>query len=108
VAGFQNAYFSGLTTLEVAKVIEKIIFSNKNLSGIFHLSSERISKYELLGLISDIYFKKIEIVPTSLPVIDRSLNSEKLKILIDYKTPSWKEMIFELKNFYKCETSRIL
>ena len=64
VFGFKNAIFSGLTTLEIAKILEKHII-NKNVIkfGTFHISSKPINKYNLLKMISKIYKKDILIVP---------------------------------------------
>ena len=50
VKGYKKAIFSGLTTIEIGKVLEKIILPNKDLSGLFHLSVNPISKYDLLNL----------------------------------------------------------
>ena len=51
--GFKNAYFSGLTTYEIYKFLNKII-NSKNFR-IFHLSSRKISKYDLLNKIKKTY-----------------------------------------------------
>ena len=45
--GFKKAYFSGITTLEFAKILDEIIIPNKNLKGIYHISTYRISKFNL-------------------------------------------------------------
>lgn len=99
VKGFKNAFFSGLTTLEIAKFLERLIITHKDLSGTYHLSADRISKLNLLKLVRTIYKKKIDIIPENNPIIDRSLNSEKLKKLINYEAPSWDQMIIEMQKF---------
>lgn len=99
VPGFSKAIFSGLTTVELAKVIKKIILFYPALSGLYHLSSKPIDRYSLLNLIAKIYKKDIAIVEDKNLVIDRSLNSKKLKTLIDYRSPSWEKMLTELYAF---------
>ena len=51
----KNAIFSGLTTSELSKVIINYIIPNKKLNGLFNISSEPISKYDLLDLVRTIY-----------------------------------------------------
>ena len=93
--GFANCYFSGFPTNEIFNIILKII-NKKNLSGIYNLSSYKISKYNLLKLIAKIYKKKIKVYKNSNIKIDRSLNSKRLKNLIKYKSPSWEKLILEM------------
>jgi dTDP-4-dehydrorhamnose reductase len=95
--GYVHAYFSGMPTIEVFNFLEKFILKNKKISGIYNLSSTKISKYNLLKKISNIYSKKIKIIKSKKLKIDRSLNSNKLKELVKYKCPSWDDLI---KNMY--------
>ena len=95
--GFVYAYFSGMPTIEIFNFLEKFILKNKKISGIYNLSSSRISKYNLLKKISNIYSKKIKIIKSKKLKIDRSLNSNKIKKLVNYKSPSWDDLI---KNMY--------
>tara|TARA_B100001769_G_C21991093_1_gene532680 strand:- start:53 stop:907 length:855 start_codon:yes stop_codon:yes gene_type:complete len=93
--GYSNCYFSGFPTLEIFNIILKII-KRKKLSGVYHLSSYKISKYDLLKLIAKIYQKKIKIYKNTNIKIDRSLNSNRFKDLIKYKSPSWEKLILEM------------
>jgi dTDP-4-dehydrorhamnose reductase len=99
IKGYKNAFFSGLTTLEVAKTLEKYIFPNPKLSGLYHLASDRISKYELLKIISQEYKHEINIIPDHNYFIDRSLNCDKLKIETGYEITSWTKQIKEMSKF---------
>lgn len=99
VKGYKNAYFSGLTTLEVAKVLEKYVIPNKDLHGLYHLASNRISKYDLLQMISKIYNHKASIIPDEEVSIDRSLNCEKFIFATGYTITSWQDQINEMYKF---------
>ena len=46
--GFSRAVFSGVTTFELARVIKDIIIPRTDLSGLYQISGQTISKYELL------------------------------------------------------------
>ncbi len=100
VRGFKNAIFSGLTTVEISKALEKFILNNYALSGLFHLSVNPINKFDLLKLVSEVYKKDINIVEDTDVVIDRSLNSSNLRTITGYNPPSWRELIIELNQFY--------
>lgn len=100
VKGFSDAYFSGLTTLEIAKVLYRNIIFKKKLFGLYHLASKRISKYSLLKLINKIYKKNILISEDKGFKIDRSLSSARLSQSASYKIKPWKSMLTEQYNFY--------
>lgn len=91
--GYACSFFSGLTTLEVFNFIQCYISNHIKLYGIIHLSSKKISKYDLLKKISKIYKKKIIIKKFFLPKIDRSLKCNLNRKNIFYKTPTWNSMI---------------
>ena len=61
----------------------------------------RISKKKLLELIAKTYKKDIIITPNKKIIIDRSLNSSLIKHKIDYKPPTWKEMIISMYNYFE-------
>jgi dTDP-4-dehydrorhamnose reductase len=94
--GYKSAYFSGLPTVVLADVISNIILTKESLNGIYHLSAERISKYELLNLIKSRFRKEIDIIPQSTFRIDRSLSYSKLSRETGYTPMPWEEMIDRL------------
>ena len=101
VKGFKKAFFSGLTNLEHAKILEKIILPNENLYGLFHLGGERIDKFELLNIFSKIYSHKIIIEPDTSFEIDRSLNCNQFNSVTGYNPPSWINLVREMRIFFE-------
>lgn len=101
VKGYKKVIYSGLPTIEIGRIIAEYIIPRKNLSGIYHISSEPISKYELLKLISRVYQKKIAILPNYDIVLDRSLNSKKFRKATGYRPPSWEKLIEEMYQYYQ-------
>ena len=99
VKGYKNAIFSGLTALEIAKVLDKFIIPKKNLSGLYHLSGNAISKYDLLNLIKSVYKKDIKIIIDKNVKINRSLNSNLLQKQTGYKPSNWTKLIQEMFEF---------
>jgi dTDP-4-dehydrorhamnose reductase len=93
VKGYEKAVFSGLPTVELAKVIKDFVIPRPDLHGLFHVSADPIDKYSLLNLIADSYHKKIDIIADDKLEIDRSLNSDKFRQATDYQPPSWPILI---------------
>ena len=101
IKGYKKAIFSGLTALEIARVISKYVIPNKKLKGIYHLSGKPISKYDLLNIVKKVYKKKIVIMPDSKIKINRSLNSKLFQKITGYKPQTWNKLIKEMYEFYK-------
>ena len=91
--GYVNAIFSGMTTPVLASLVRDNILGDNSLSGLYHISSSQISKYDLLRLVSKRYCKEIDVLPIDFPVIDRSLDSAKFRSATLTNTHSWPEMI---------------
>jgi len=96
VRGFQNAWWSGVTTNHMADLIVSLIRNHSDLSGLYQVSSGRISKYELLVLLREAYNLDIEIVADSSYVIDRTLVGKKLEDKIGYRCPPWQQLLSQL------------
>lgn len=99
VKGFSRAVFSGLTTVELGRVIRDVVLPHPHLRGLYHVSAQAISKFDLLTLVAEVYGKPIEIIPDDRLVIDRSLDSTRFKQATGYRPPQWREMIIELRDF---------
>tara|TARA_Y200000002_G_scaffold349817_1_gene326708 strand:- start:326 stop:1168 length:843 start_codon:yes stop_codon:yes gene_type:complete len=102
VNGYENAFFSGLTSLELSKIIYNFfILKNKHFNKILNIGGNKISKFLLLSKINKIFKKKIIIEKSSYFRIDRSLNSLKFQRSSGYKIQNWNKMLAELKFFMK-------
>lgn len=99
VKGFRRAIFSGLPTVEIARVIHRFVLPNSDLSGLYHLSVNPISKLDLLNLVAKIYGKEIEIIPDDDLVIDRSLDSSLFRAATGYYPRSWPELVQTMHDF---------
>ena len=98
VNGFTKAMYSGFPTIEIVNIISNYVIPNKNLTGLYHVSSDPISKFDLLNILKEIYKKDININPFSDFVLDRSMNSDKFKIATGYVAPSWNQLIENMYN----------
>ena len=87
-----------VSTIEIVNIISNYVIPNKELSGLYHVSSDAISKYDLLNIMKDVYKKDIKINTFDSFVLDRSMNSDKFKKISGYKSPSWKQLVENMYN----------
>ena len=99
VKGYSRAIFSGLPTVELARIVCEHVIPRSDLNGLYHVSAEPIAKLDLLRLFAAAYERDIEIVPDEALVIDRSLNSDRFRAATGYRPPSWPEMVAEMRRF---------
>lgn len=95
VQAYPNAIYSGLTTLTLSQIIKTIIIKHPTLSGLWHISSEPVSKYELLSNLNNELALKMDIQKDESFICDRSLNSDSFRKETLIKIPNWAEMIKE-------------
>lgn len=96
VRGFTKAFFSGFTTETLADIIASRILLDPELQGLYHVASERISKYDLLNLVNERLDLGITIEADEGLAIDRSLNASKFERETGFRAPGWNEMIESL------------
>ncbi len=100
IRGYNRAIFSGFPTIELSGIIAEFVIPNPDLRGLYHVSSDPISKYDLLRLMAQKYNKKIEIEPYDLLNLDRSLDSSLFRKLSGYSPPGWAELIDKMHEHY--------
>ncbi|MDU9410453.1 SDR family oxidoreductase [Pseudomonas sp. zfem001] len=93
VRGFTKAIFSGLPTVELARVMKDFVIAHPQLNGLYHVAAEPIDKFRLLSLVAAQYGKTIEIRPDDAFVIDRSLDGAWFRDATGYVAPDWPELI---------------
>ena len=96
VRGFTNAIFSGFTTIALSRELARIIENLPHLSGVYQVSCEPISKFELLELLGDCFDVDVEIEPYDAFRCDRSLRSDRYRAETGFRPPAWPEMIEEM------------
>ena len=97
VSGYKNVMWTGITTLQLAKCIEKA--SEKQFTGLCNIVGQTpICKYDLLKL-CNIYLREeqISIVPNEMPILDKSLVTKRHLFSI----PNYQEMIVELAEWMR-------
>lgn len=103
VNGYSNVIYSGLPTTEISKIIHEKIIPNVNLKGIINISSNPISKFELLKKIKKYYNKKVKINIDNSVISNRSLDSNLFNNKTGYIAPDWDVLVKEMFNDFIIE-----
>lgn len=98
--GYVKAIYSGLPTVVLAQLVRDVIIPRTDLSGLYHVAAQPISKFDLLKIVADVYGKAIEIIPDDKLVIDRSLNADRFHDATSYAAQDWPKLI-ELMHSYR-------
>lgn len=97
IKGFTEAYYSGVSTIFMANVVQNIIENFPDLSDLHQLATpEPISKYDLLCNARDAFGLDVEIIPDSTFKIKPTLNGERLARAMKMSVPGWPTMMAEL------------
>lgn len=97
VQGFSKAMYSGVTTNFMASELIRVIENFPEIEGLYQVSSPKISKYELLKLLNQVYGCGVEIQEKSDYSVDKSLNCDKYAEATGFKKPDWLQMIQQMK-----------
>jgi dTDP-4-dehydrorhamnose reductase len=93
VQGYTKAIFTGLPTVELARVMKDFVLPHPELHGLYHVSAKPIDKFSLLTLVAEVYGKQIGIRQDEQVSIDRSLNSTRFTQATGYVAPEWSELV---------------
>lgn len=97
IGGYTKAIWNGITTITLARAIEKAI--EQNLTGLYHLVPDgNISKFDLLNLFKKVFERDdIIINPVDTVSLDKTLVNTRTDFA--YLIPPYKDMIREMKSW---------
>jgi dTDP-4-dehydrorhamnose reductase len=94
IKGFSKFYWNGNTTLTWAKVCFELMMNWDSFEKETIISSDCISKYQMLKYFAEVFEKDIQILEVNVPKIYKCLEGS-------IKTPNLKEQLLEIKEFMK-------
>ena len=97
VKGYSNVIYSGITTLQMAYYVKDIIDKFPELTGLFNIASNPISKHDLLILLNKHFNNHSLILKDQSYISKKTLNAKKFYTVTQFNLPDWEEMIIELK-----------
>ena len=97
IDGYQNVWWTGLTNLELAKIINHVI--ENDMTGLYNIvPKEKINKYDLLNILKNVFKKgKVKIYAETRKKSDKSLIT--IRDNYNYNIKSYYEMVEELYNW---------
>ncbi|MFD1780171.1 SDR family oxidoreductase [Fredinandcohnia salidurans] len=97
INGFTKAVWTGVTTITLAKAMEKAI--NENLTGLYNLvNNQCINKFDLLQLFNlHLRENTISILPSESVRVDKSLVNNRKDFT--FIVPSYEQMVIEMKEW---------
>jgi dTDP-4-dehydrorhamnose reductase len=97
IKGYRRVIYSGLCAAALADVMAYVLQEQPRLSGLYHVASQPISKYELLTRLRDaLGWTDIHVEPDDDECCDRSLSAARFIAATTWQPPAWDEMIAEL------------
>ena len=96
IKGYRNVIWSGVTTVELAKAVDKML--QQNITGLYHLVNNPINKFDLLGVFKAVFRKKdVEITVFDDYYSDKSLINTRRDF--DYAVSDYSIMVQEMSDW---------
>lgn len=95
IHGYRNALYSGVTTMTLAKIVDQLLSTSSDLSGIWQIASNPISKYELVEQLTNVMGLDIELREDVSFVCDRRLDGSRFTTATGIDVPTWSQMLSE-------------
>lgn len=96
IKGFTKALYTGLTTNKLAELVGDLIEKHPGLNGLYHVSSETVTKYDLLSMMKDAYKLDVDIAPEDGFEMKRDLRGERFADATGFVCPPWKQLMAEM------------
>lgn len=94
IKGYQKAIYSGFSTTVLSQLIGDILLTRPDLSGIYQVASEPISKFDLLVNLRELLgWEDIIIEPDENFFCDRSLSGAQFCKKTGWHPPEWDKML---------------
>lgn len=93
VKGFRHMLWSGVTTLELVRFIDHAV--TQDISGLYHLGGDCISKYDLLMELKKVFPRECVIIADDQKRLNRCLVTKREEIF--YTVPPFSMMLQQLK-----------
>ena len=102
--GFAGVKYSGITTECVVREVIRVLEKFPELSGVYHVSSETITKYEIMQKLNAKFNLNIQIEKNNEHISDKSLDCALYQKATGFIKPNWDQMIDDLfadRRFYE-------
>jgi dTDP-4-dehydrorhamnose reductase len=91
--------FSGLPTVELARVVRDYVLPHPELHGVYHVAAQPIAKSDLLCLLAEAYTHRVTLRPVAEPVVDRSLDGRRFGAATGFVAAPWPVLVERMHAF---------
>lgn len=102
-SGFAQALYTGVTTIEMAKTVERLIKEFPSMWGVWQFSSPQINKFDLVRLVNEVYSLGIDVRRDDEFFCDRRLDGTLFERETGIVSGSWDEMVRAQYEIYLSE-----
>lgn len=94
IKGYRHAIYSGFSTTVLVHLIGDLLQTRPDLSGLYQVASEPISKFDLLMQLRELLgWTDISIHPDDQFFCNRSLSGTRFSSVTGWRPPSWESML---------------
>jgi dTDP-4-dehydrorhamnose reductase len=98
IKGFTRSIFSALSTSTLARLVADVIDREVPLTGLYHVGGYPISKQDFLATLARKLELDVTIEPADVPILDRSLCSDRFWDAMQLPMPTLENMVADLKH----------
>jgi dTDP-4-dehydrorhamnose reductase len=93
VRGYTKALFTGLPTIELARVTALVVRDFPDMTGLWHVAAPAINKKDLLEIVKDVYGRSTAIEAYDDFYCDRRLDPARFHEATGWRSAEWPELI---------------
>ena len=94
--GFTRALYSGLPTVTLARTVHDLVVSDDAPTGLYHVASEPITKFDLLARVNRAFGLGHTLEPDDALAMDRSMRDDRFRAATGTRTPAWDALVDDL------------
>ena len=98
IKGFTRSIFSALSTPTLARLVADVVDREIPLTGLYHVGGYPISKHDFLATLVRTLEMEVTIEPADVPILDRSLCSDRFWDAMQLPVPTLEDMLADLKH----------
>jgi len=98
VAGYAGVRWNGVTTVELARVLDEVVLPRPELEGLFQVAAEPLSKAALLRRIAQAYGRDTRVAERAEPVNDKTLDGSRFADATGWRAPGWDDMLAAMRD----------
>lgn len=101
VEGYGDVWYSGVPVATVAAAVLRLATTHRELTGLYHLAAEPISKLDLLRVANEAFDSGVTILPDTTTTSHRTLDGTRLREVLPVEPVDWSRALSELADDHR-------